>query len=219
MHQVRYGPAEVASLLAYERRRTRRRILRRYGLAFGTAATALGAAILSRFAELPSLTLPHAWMSPGSSRPATATGSELKLTGTASVIDGDTIELQRVRIRLFGVDAPESSQVCQDAGGRNYRCGQQSALALADRIGSATVICEAGSHDRYGRLIAVCTASGEELNRWMVMQGWAVAYRRYSQAYAGAETDARANRRGIWAARFDMPWTWRKNARQSSPAS
>jgi endonuclease YncB( thermonuclease family) len=140
------------------------------------------------------------------------------IAGRASVVDGDTIEIHGRRIRLAGIDAPESRQRC-DRDGRSWACGKAAAFALADRIGSATVICEAGSHDRYGRLIAVCTASGEELNRWMVMQGWAVAYRRYSQAYAGAETDARANRRGIWAARFDMPWTWRKNARQSSPAS
>ena len=209
MHQVRYGPAEVASLLAYERRRTRRRMIRRYGLGFGTAATAFAAAILSRFAELPSLTLPHAWMSPGSSRPATATGSELKLTGSASVIDGDTIELQRVRIRLFGVDAPESSQVCQDAGGRNYRCGQQSALALADRIGTATVSCIKKDTDRYERMVAVCQVGSTDLGAWLVAHGHAVAFRRYTTAYVADEEKAKTARRGVWGGTFAMPWDWR----------
>jgi endonuclease YncB( thermonuclease family) len=148
-------------------------------------------------------------MSPTTSPPATATGSELKLAGSARVIDSDTIELQRVRIRLFGVDAPESSQVCQDAGGRNYRCGQQSALALADRTGTATVSCLKKDTDRHDRIVAVCQVSSTDLGAWLVAHGHAVAFRRYTAAYVADEEKAKAARRGVWVGTFAMPWDWR----------
>ncbi|MBM0207471.1 thermonuclease family protein [Micromonospora sp. STR1s_5] len=100
-------------------------------------------------------TLPRVWTSQSSVPAPTAQGSEFWLTGRATVIDGDTIELQRERIRLCGIDAPESRQVCQDADGRDYRCGQQAALALAARIGTATVCCAKKDTDRYRRIVAV----------------------------------------------------------------
>lgn len=64
------------------------------------------------------------------------------IVGVASVIDGDTIEIHGQRIRLFGIDAPESSQLCARPGGERWRCGQRASLALADRIGRATVSCQ-----------------------------------------------------------------------------
>jgi hypothetical protein len=102
------------------------------------------------------------------------------LVGRASIIDGDTIEIHGRRVRLFGIDAPESRQLCE-VDGKPYRCGQQAALALADEIGQRTVWCEQREVDRYGRMVAVCSAGGEDLGRWMVRQGWALAYRRYSR--------------------------------------
>lgn len=85
-----------------------------------------------------------------------AAGAAEVLSGTASVIDGDTIELHGKRIRLHGVDAPESRQECVRPSGQKWRCGQQAALALADKIGRATVRCEKRDQDRYRRIVAVC---------------------------------------------------------------
>ncbi len=135
------------------------------------------------------------------------------LQGVASVIDGDTIEIHGTRIRLNGIDAPESGQRCQNARGTAWRCGQQAALALSDRIGRRQVNCQQTDTDRYGPVVADCFAGGENLNRWMVREGWAVAYRQYSTAYIAAEDDARTGQRGIWQGRFDMPWDWRAERR------
>jgi len=133
-------------------------------------------------------------------------------TGRASVIDGDTIEIHGQRIRLFGIDAPESRQTCE-TDGQTYRCGQQAALVLADHVGQQTVACEPRDTDRYGRIVAVCRAGAEDLNAWLVSQGWALAYRHYSMAYAGQEDAARAAQLGIWRGAFTAPWDWRRGVR------
>ena len=134
------------------------------------------------------------------------------IVGRASVIDGDTLEIRGQRIRLSGVDAPESGQFCQDEKGQNYRCGQKAALALADKIGMANVSCEPVDTDRYGRVVATCSANGEDLNRWLVSQGHALAYRRYGgDAYSAEEEEAQRQKRGVWTGPFTPPWDWRRH--------
>jgi endonuclease YncB( thermonuclease family) len=140
------------------------------------------------------------------------------LTGRASIIDGDTVEIHGQRIRLFGIDAPESRQTCE-AGGQIYRCGQQAALALADRIGQQTVACDKRDVDRYGRIVAVCRAGGEDVNAWMVRQGWALAYRRYSTAYVDEENEAKAAALGVWRGAFTAPWDWRHGVRTATDSA
>ena len=85
-----------------------------------------------------------------------ALADEKQIVGVASVIDGDTIEIHGQRIWLFGIDAPESSQLCVRPTGERWRCGQQGSLALSDRIGRATVSCQPRDIDRYDRVVAVC---------------------------------------------------------------
>lgn len=132
------------------------------------------------------------------------------LAGRASVIDGDTIEIHGVRIRLFAIDAPEGAQRCKDAAGADWRCGRAATFALSDRIGTATVTCDPRDRDRYGRVVAVCWARGVDLNEWLVREGWAVAYRSFSRVYVRAEASGRAEGRGIWAGTFDLPADWRR---------
>jgi endonuclease YncB( thermonuclease family) len=139
--------------------------------------------------------------------PANAQGP---IIGIASVIDGYTIEIHGQRIRLFGIDAPESSQLCVRPSGERWRCGQRASFALADQIGRTTIRCEQRDVDRYGRVVAVCFKGVEDLDRWMVVNGWAVAYRRYSLDYVPDEDTARRNRINIWSGAFDMPWDWRR---------
>jgi endonuclease YncB( thermonuclease family) len=139
--------------------------------------------------------------------------AQTSVVGVASVIDGDTIEIHGQRIRLFGVDAPESRQICVDAAGRDWHCGQRAALELSDMIGRATVLCEQRDWDRYRRMVAVCRRGGQDIGRWLAVNGWAVAYRRYSVDYVHDEEVAHQANRGIWASRFEMPWDWRADHR------
>ena len=135
-----------------------------------------------------------------------------KIVGQASVIDGDTIEIHGTRIRLFGIDAPEGGQTCT-ANGKLFRCGQQAAFALADMIGNKTVECRPKDSDRYGRIVAVCLAGGQNLNAWMVANGYALAYRYYSTDYVGQEEQAARSKLGMWRGEFIPPWEWRRGNR------
>lgn len=141
-----------------------------------------------------------------------STTSADSLVGRASVVDGDTLEIHGTRIRLYGIDAPESGQSCL-VKGKQSRCGQHAALALADKIGSRTVTCDPKDRDRYQRVVAVCRAGEEDLNAWMVSEGWAMAYRRYSTDYIREEDTASADKRGIWRGDFVAPWDWRRGKR------
>src|SRR5437762_1912030 len=87
--------------------------------------------------------------------PASMLGAE-RLSGAASVIDGDTIEIHGQRVRLHGVDAPESGQTCTRANGQVWRCGQAATLALADKIGAGLVTCLQTDVDQYQRVVAIC---------------------------------------------------------------
>ena len=137
------------------------------------------------------------------------------LVGIPTVIDGDTIDINGQRIRLHGIDAPESKQFCV-SGGKKYRCGQKAALALSDRIGKGTVACKAKDTDRYGRLIAICFKGQEDLNGWLVSEGLAIAYRHYSKDYVTHEARAQSISVGLWAGDFIMPWDWRRGKRLAS---
>lgn len=135
--------------------------------------------------------------------------SALEIGGPAYVIDGDTISIGDTRLRLEGIDAPETNQYCDHKQGR-VACGKAATLFLRDTIGNAPVSCRISDTDRYGRGIATCYQGQTNLNALMVRSGWAMAYRRYSSAYISEEEAARADARGIWSTHFIAPWDWRQ---------
>jgi len=148
-----------------------------------------------------------------------AAAAPAQVTGPARVVDGDTFSVGAERVRLWGVDAPEGRQVCQNDQGQGYACGDVARDQLVGLIGGRAVRCEVRDRDPYGRAVARCLAGATDLGEAMVRAGWAVDDIQFSRgAYASAEVEARRARRGLWAGRFETPSTWRAEARQALPA-
>lgn len=133
----------------------------------------------------------------------------VSLSGPARAIDGDTIEIAGARVRLLGIDAPERDQPCR-RDGADWACGEAAREALARHIAGSEISCRGRSRDRWGRLVARCTAGAADIGRWMIERGWAIAYGRPGADYALAEASARDARRGMWSGEFEPPSAWRK---------
>lgn len=140
-------------------------------------------------------------------------------TGGVRVIDGDSLRPadNDHDIRLQGIDAPEMGQHCRNAKGRDYRCGRQARNHLKTIIAGREVKCRVMDVDRYQRSISVCHAGETELNRQMVADGWALAYR--LPVYVRFERSAKSARKGIWQGDFDRPENWRRLHRSDSTGS
>lgn len=132
------------------------------------------------------------------------------VSGTADVIDGDSLTVGGRAIRLVGIDAPEFKQTCA-RDGASWACGEAAKDNLRALVAGETVTCRGQGVDQYARLLAVCSAGGVELNEAMVEYGWAVAYRQFSDAYVPAEVKAKSNRFGIWASTFIAPADYRQS--------
>lgn len=130
------------------------------------------------------------------------------ISGAATVIDGDTLEIEGRRVRLFGIDAPELGQTCS-RDGETWACGEEASSQLRALAGAAPVNCRGDELDQYDRLVAICSTGALELNRTMVTEGWATAFRQYSSAYVADETRARARRQGLWDSTFALPAEYR----------
>jgi endonuclease YncB( thermonuclease family) len=135
------------------------------------------------------------------------------MTGRVSVVDGDTLDLHGQRVRLSGVDAPESGQKCADASGKLWKCGAAAANALDRFIAGRPVACHVDDVDRYGRSVSTCRVDGEDIQHWLARNGYALAYRQYSTKYVAAEEAAKASGKGMWAGAFVAPADWRKGQR------
>lgn len=128
----------------------------------------------------------------------------------ASIIDGDTLEIHGTRIRLWGIDAPESSQLCRDDDSSLYRCGAKAANDLDDFIRRRPVSCMPMNLDRYGRTVATCSAGGADLGEWLVRNGLALDWPHFSKGrYGAAQRDAEHAGRGIWKGSYVEPWLYR----------
>jgi len=135
------------------------------------------------------------------------------ITGRATVIDGDGLEIGGTKVRLFGIDAPEIDQYCQRNDGTRWRCGHYASVELDRLVASHEVSCTVRAVDQYDRSVAVCRVGDVDVAAMQVRRGWAVAYRKFSTDYVDDENIARASKRGLWAGNFEMPWAWREHAR------
>jgi len=146
---------------------------------------------------------------------ATTPGPVIK--GRASVVDGDGLEIGGTKIRLHGIDAPESMQRCPRNDGTSWPCGEYAAVALDRLIEGKDVTCDVRDHDRYHRPVAICRAGGVDVGADQVRHGWAIAYRRYSKDYVDDEEEAKKASAGVWQGRFEEPEHWRQRQRGHAP--
>ena len=143
------------------------------------------------------------------------------LTGQASIIDGDTLEIHGTRIRLWGIDAPESTQLCRGEDSEQYKCGAQAANDLDAFIARRPVSCLPISLDRYGRTVATCFVDSVDLGDWLVRNGLALDWPEYSKRkYDDAQREAEQAGRGMWKGSYVEPWLYRVCVRAGgSPAN
>ena len=144
-----------------------------------------------------------------------------EIYGIPKIIDGDTVHINNKKIRLEGIDAPEIKQQCKKPFlkisaligfqfSKSYSCGIISKKKLIDKIDNSKIRCISSSKDRYKRYLATCYKEKINLNKWMVRNGHAVAYKRYSKDYVKDEDFANENKLGLWQGSFMMPEKWRK---------
>jgi endonuclease YncB( thermonuclease family) len=137
------------------------------------------------------------------------------LAGQANIIDGDTLEIHGTRIRLWGIDAPESTQLCRGSDSLQYRCGASAANDLDAFIAKRPVSYTPISLDQYGRTVATCSVDGADLGDWLVRSGLALDWPQYSKRkYDAAQRDAEHAGRGMWAGSYVEPWLYRVCIRQ-----
>ena len=132
-----------------------------------------------------------------------------EIGGVPQIVDADTVYVGGSKIRLSGVDAPETDQVCLDARGQTISCGVEAKNRLQELSAGREWKCQLSGTDRYGRNLGTCSVGGEDVSRWLVRSGWALAFRRYSTAYIADEDWARAHKSGLWSGAFVAPWDWR----------
>ncbi len=144
-----------------------------------------------------------------------------EISGIPKVVDGDTIHINNYKFRLEGIDAPEMRQQCKKESlkisfligftfYKDYSCGRVSKEKLITKINTSEIKCISSSKDRYKRYIATCFKGKTNLNQWMVRNGFAIAYRRYSKKYVPDEVFAKENKLGLWQGKFMEPEKWRK---------
>ena len=133
----------------------------------------------------------------------------MQASGPARVVDGDTVEIDGTRFRISGIDAPERGQPCTNSEGLTFDCGEVARRGLETTIGGQVVACTAATVDHYGRPVATCEVGGSDLGKAMVVQGLAVPFKEYSEAYVADGEVAKSASTGLWNTSFDMPWDYR----------
>ena len=129
---------------------------------------------------------------------------------SVKIVDGDTIHINQIKYRFHGIDAPEMKQICIDENNKNIKCGVLSKQKLVEKINDQKVNCKHITVDRYKRVVAECFVNNESLSSYLVKNGYAFAYRRYSDQFIQDEEYAKLNQLGLWKMKFDFPWDYRK---------
>ena len=137
------------------------------------------------------------------------------MSGIPQVVDGDTVQIGQTKIRLQGIDAPETDQLCLDPNGQTWACGIAARDELIKHSAGSEWDCDLASTDRYGRSLGSCFVEGEDVSAWMVRQGWALSFVKYSHSYDADEMAARQAPVGLWRGAFIAPWDWRHRNKET----
>jgi endonuclease YncB( thermonuclease family) len=138
------------------------------------------------------------------------------VTGVPKIRDSNQVMIGSTRIRLLGTDAPGLDQLCLNAAGERWSCGVAAHDALVAHVGTKSWTCHVQRTDRFGRSVAKCEADGEDVGQWLVKNGWALSYVRFSHLYDADEKAAREEKTGLWAGAFFAPWDWRVRNKKSA---
>ncbi|MDC0413053.1 thermonuclease family protein [Pelagibacteraceae bacterium] len=128
------------------------------------------------------------------------------------VIDGDTIHIGSNKYRFSGIDTPEMKQTCSKDN-KIIMCGVLAKNALIKKISNRPVLCKEETIDRYKRIIAECFINNDSLSKYLVRNGHAFAYRKYSKKFIEDEQYAKENKLGLWSMTFEYPWEYRRKLR------
>ena len=131
------------------------------------------------------------------------------------VVDGDTIHIGSNKYRFSGIDTPEMKQTCSKDN-KIIMCGVLAKDSLIQKINNRPVLCKEETIDRYKRIVAECFVNKESLSTYLVRNGYAFAYRKYSKKFIEDERYAKENKLGLWSMNFEYPWDYRSNLRKAT---
>lgn len=139
--------------------------------------------------------------------PASAGAAEI--SGVPKIRDADQVQIGATRVRLGGIDAPSTDQLCLNTKGERWTCGVAARDELVKFAGGKKWTCQTRAVDRRGRTVARCAVDGQDIQKWLVSSGWALAFTRISKDYEADEKAAREAKAGMWQGAFIAPWDWR----------
>lgn len=130
----------------------------------------------------------------------------------ATVIDGDSFKVADQEYRLYGIDAPEYRQTCDDQSGKTWTCGKSARTGLETQLRDNAFSCNVQARDQFGRTVVTCiTADQLDLGAILVAQGLAISGHYFDVShYPEEEAAAQSAKRGIWQGSFVEPAIWRK---------
>ena len=135
-----------------------------------------------------------------------------EIFGHPHVVSGSILMLNGVRIKLFGIDAPDPTQTCENRHGNSYICGKAAIIWMRNWLNQKNVSCRIISRIENNRTTGICFSEDGKYDvaAAVVNAGWAVAYTEHTQLYVEYERQAAEARRGLWHGRFYKPWDWRR---------
>jgi len=131
------------------------------------------------------------------------------VSGVPKIREADLVQIGNSRIRLSGIDAPSADQLCLNTNGERWTCGIAARDELIKHTEGKSWACHLGQTDRRGRALARCEVDGQDIQKWLVRSGWALAFNRFSHDYDADEKEAREAKAGMWQGAFIAPWDWR----------